>query len=324
VKNIPKKFVVLIFAALVLGGGFFVLKDMGRTGTFDRQADTSATSLFADEAQKDADGDGLKDWEEVLWKTDPAKADTDGDGTPDGEEVREKRSPTKAGPDDHITSIAESPFANVITQNEAEKNLTLTDIFARDFAIGFFSLEQSGRLTDANRDKFITGLVAGLEKPPGKEYAVADLVISQKSDAETLRQYGNTLGAIAARYRRLAENKEAGIVNEAVKKDNAAMLEALKPIVADYDAFIAEYLGVPVPISAYEVHLEIVNANAAARDAIAGMEEIFTDPFRGTAEIAAYKKAGAKGGVALRDIVNFFSQNGVVFEKNEPGNIFNK
>ena len=35
----------------------------------------------------DTDGDGLKDWEELLWKTDSNKIDTDGDGTNDNEEI---------------------------------------------------------------------------------------------------------------------------------------------------------------------------------------------------------------------------------------------
>jgi len=39
-------------------------------------------------ADRDTDGDGRPDWEEVLWGTDPHNPDTDGDGTRDGEETR--------------------------------------------------------------------------------------------------------------------------------------------------------------------------------------------------------------------------------------------
>src|SRR3989344_1761050 len=42
---------------------------------------------------KDSDNDGLKDWEEVLWKTDTHQADTDGDGTNDKDEVAASRNP---------------------------------------------------------------------------------------------------------------------------------------------------------------------------------------------------------------------------------------
>src|SRR2546423_718695 len=51
---------------------------------------------------KDSDNDGLKDWEETLWKTDPHNPDTDGDGTPDGQEVKEGRNPSVKGPNDKL------------------------------------------------------------------------------------------------------------------------------------------------------------------------------------------------------------------------------
>ena len=52
---------------------------------------------------KDSDNDGLKDWEEALWKTDAHNPDTDGDGTTDNHEILAKRDPRKPGPDDEIT-----------------------------------------------------------------------------------------------------------------------------------------------------------------------------------------------------------------------------
>lgn len=55
-------------------------------------------------AQKDTDGDGLKDWEEVIINTDPKNPDTDSDGTPDGKEVDQGRSPVKAGPHDKVSA----------------------------------------------------------------------------------------------------------------------------------------------------------------------------------------------------------------------------
>jgi len=55
--------------------------------------------------KKDSDNDGLKDWEEALWKTDPQNPDTDGDGTPDGKEVAEGRNPAIPGPDDYLPSV---------------------------------------------------------------------------------------------------------------------------------------------------------------------------------------------------------------------------
>ena len=314
-----------LFLFLVFGGGFLLLRDSLGTAQFEKTAVTGRTSgLFANEAEKDSDGDGLLDWEEGLWRTDPKNADSDGDGMPDGEEVRNSRNPLVAGPEDTITSLAESPLAEVFADSAGEKDLTLTDIFARDFVTGYFAMKQVGQFSEANRDKFIQTLFAGVDATPAGKYALADLTTTQKSDKETLKTYGNALGEVALRYRHLAEGKELVIVDNAVKQEKPEKLTALGPILADYKSFIEEYLSVQVPLSAYEVHLGLLNTNAAAMDAIAEMGELFNDPMRGAAGLTAYRNVAESGGGVMRDLTNFFSKNGVIFGNNEPGSIFNK
>ena len=54
----------------------------------------------------DLDHDGLKDWEESVYKTNPADPDTDNDGYLDGEEIAAGYDPTKPAPNDK-TAISE-------------------------------------------------------------------------------------------------------------------------------------------------------------------------------------------------------------------------
>lgn len=327
IKNIPKTqsigafFILLFFVA-----GFLFVNNFSGKENVSSGADSSNPGAlsFASEAKKDSDNDGLKDWEEGLWKTDVNSPDTDGDGTLDGEEVRNKRNPSKAGPGDEYKSIEESPLGNIVEEIEVEKNLTLTDIFARDFLTGYFALKDAGQYTDETRDKFIKTLFAGIDTASPKEYALKDLRTTQKSDAETLRRYGNALGEIAFKYRHLSEGKEIFIVDSAVKKEDREKLAELAPIIADYDAFVEEYRAVTVPLAAYEVHLALVNLNAEARDSLVRMSRLFDDPMEGTAGLSAYRKAAEDGGAVIRNLKNFFSQNGVIFNNNETGRIFNK
>lgn len=327
IKNIPKtQFIGAFFVVLFLVAGFLFWNDFsGKENTVSGTGLSSQSALsFASEAEKDGDNDGLKDWEEGLWKTDPANPDSDGDGTPDGEEVRNKRNPTKAGPDDIYKNIEESPLGDIVKESAAEKTLTLTDIFARDFMSGYFALKDAGQYTPETRDKFIKTLFASIDNAPTKEYTLADLNITQKSGAETLRQYGNTLGEIALKHRRLAEGKELRIVDSAVKQENPEKLAEIAPILTEYESFIEAYRTMPVPLVAYEIHLELLNINAAVKDAIVAMSGLFDDPMGGTAGLSAYRKAAEDGATVTRNLKNFFAQNNVIFNNNEPGIIFNK
>jgi len=60
----------------------------------------------------DTDGDGLSDYEEVkIYKTDPLKSDTDGDGHSDGEEVKNGYNPLGAG---KMTDVQKQATSTVI------------------------------------------------------------------------------------------------------------------------------------------------------------------------------------------------------------------
>lgn len=327
IKNILKiQSIGVFFAILLLAAVFLFLNDFfeKKGSIVDLGAQGSNVLSFASEAEKDSDNDGLKDWEEGLWKTDSENPDSDGDGTPDGEEVRNKRNPTNAEPDDTYKSIEESPLGNIVKESEAEKSLTLTDIFARDFLSGYFALKDAGQYTNETRDKFIKTLFAGIDTAQTKEYTLADLAITQKSDTETLRQYGNALGEIALKYRNLAGGTELLIVDSAIKQENPEKLAELAPILAEYESFIESYRAISVPLVAYEVHLELLNINAAVKDAIVAMSGLFDDPMGGTAGLSAYRKSAEDGATVIRDLKNFFEQSGVIFNNDEPGAIFKK
>jgi hypothetical protein len=85
----PSTKLILITASVVvvilLLGIAFSYRNSQDTTLKDSRAVKDSTDLQSKIIELDADQDGLKDWEEVLWQTDPSKADTDGDKTNDGD-----------------------------------------------------------------------------------------------------------------------------------------------------------------------------------------------------------------------------------------------
>ena len=96
---------IALFVFVILGGfGFALFKQLSQKPSpqiaGNNNQKEQGAALDASLTLKDTDQDGLKDWEEALWKTNPKNPDTDGDGTSDGEEVNSGRDPNKKGPDD--------------------------------------------------------------------------------------------------------------------------------------------------------------------------------------------------------------------------------
>src|SRR3989338_8922620 len=95
--------ILAVVGILAFIGGLFYLRTGRSEITVGKVAPAEAKKA-AEVLLRDQDEDGLKDWEEELWKTDALKADSDGDGTSDGEEGKEGRDPTKPAPDDKLDS----------------------------------------------------------------------------------------------------------------------------------------------------------------------------------------------------------------------------
>ena len=95
-----KKILFLIVFILLIFAGWFYFSDYKNKQTqYIAEQEKSPLVVALDTTSKldaDSDSDGLKDWEELLWKTDPSKTDTDGDGTNDNEEISLNRNPLKA------------------------------------------------------------------------------------------------------------------------------------------------------------------------------------------------------------------------------------
>lgn len=83
---------VLVAVFLAIGLILFV-------GTYSKKGVFSRTALIESQ-DKDSDNDGLKDWEEELYKTDPYNSDTDFDGYLDAEEINSGHNPLVKAPGD--------------------------------------------------------------------------------------------------------------------------------------------------------------------------------------------------------------------------------
>jgi len=99
-KKLP---LVTVLAATILAIGLilFIGAYSGK-GVFSQINIWGIRESIIESDEKDTDNDGLKDWQEELFKTDSLNPDTDGDGYLDGEEVDSGHNPLIKAPGDKI------------------------------------------------------------------------------------------------------------------------------------------------------------------------------------------------------------------------------
>lgn len=220
---------------------------------------------------RDTDGDGLMDWEELLWGLDPTKKDTDGNGISDFEEVERKK-------------IELQKDALISTSTK-----TITDQFARNFFATFSALRASGSLTTENVRRLSEQSVSNLQSVtlPNK-YTENDILVS---NTLSIKDYKENLKQISKKVNTKPLGTEAYLLGRAIGKPRSEKLvRELQKIEQLYIALAEEVRKQPAPVRLRRAHLELVNTYYNLGVAVGGLSEIYTDPALSVIYFAQYKK----------------------------------
>jgi hypothetical protein len=321
-----KKITAVIFGLLSVAAlGFLMSQPQRKEYKFDNALIGGNT-----QAQKaalytlttiDKDGDGLKDWEEKLWGTDPNNPDTDGDGTSDGDEVNAGRNPTIAGPHDKLENGISSALGQSNISISTNSKLTSTDKFAQDIFTNYISTRKSG-MPFSEESKNALVYEALQEVPnlgtPIQKYTTSDLMISENTDKEAAKNYGNKLGEIILKHSFETEN-EIVIFNRALANEDEKEIKKLDPIIEGYKNILKESLVLAVPNDAAEEHLLFVQSITSITASIENMRSIYSDPIKAIAGIGEYEQSVLLLERAFNDMHFYFLRKGIEFGEYEAG-----
>lgn len=304
--------IVLIFGAAITTYALFG-KSQKETYTMPVVSEITANPALA----KDSDNDGLKDWEEKLWKTDPNNPDTDGDGTKDGEEIKSGRNPLVTGPKDKLDSETVAKKVNLST----DEDLTDTDKFSRELFLKIIAAKQSGLSPDeAGFDEFLNTTIRNeVEKQQPKSYAAKDFKIDSAETPEKLKAYGNIIADILTKPPPQKLEYELTILYRAEADKNPNELKQLEPLIKEYKRIESDLLAVVVPKSALEVHLFMINSTVSTAWSISGLAYILTDPIKALPGASTYADNSQAFHDAMKNFKQFFFVNGVSFEPESNG-----
>lgn len=239
--------------------------------------DRLAVDLRQDQIEKlrrDTDGDGLKDWEEVLFRTDPQNPDTDGDGTPDGREVAENRDPLKPGPNDALAST--TPIE--ITGKEPDTNLTrdFTRTFLRKPIAQILAGEQADIDTRAV-ERYADRLARQSVLSDAPRFTKSDIKINPTGATEAIVRYFTAFGAIFDTLGKRGKN-EVDITADAFRTQNYQLLTVLTFYPDAYAKAITELKETPVPQTIAEFHLTVLNYLSKFKRSVELMQKAESDP----------------------------------------------
>lgn len=310
-----KKIIAFFIVALVLGGGFLALAELGSQTQVAQQNDKVVEQNKARlQGEKDTDGDGLKDWEEMLWKTDPHNPDTDGDGTPDGQEVAENRDPTIAGPDDALPEPV--PDTSQTTPNASP---TKTNSLTQQVLQNYLLLQRSGGASEREVQNLISQSASSIFEPQVTLYTRNDISVSTNNSEESLRAYTNAVGQVFANNRYGSSDPETKIIKEAILAADSTRLKELGPVIEIYENIKQNLLDIEAPEAVVGVHLDFLNNFSRITKALHETTFFFEDPVRGLGGIGAYQESALDIGKTIRTLKIMLVERDIVFTSKEAG-----
>jgi hypothetical protein len=331
-----KKFIKTLGSAMIiLLVGFFVVRIWGAVfpnnspiaGFEDAPTNYQEILSYANEdANADTDEDGLKNWEETLWKTDLKNPDTDNDGTTDGEEIKEGRDPTITGPGDELKKL-EDIYVDGTNENSEQ---TLSAKMADDFATAYFSYKATtdgAPLTNQEKENIKNSVLLNVEKSSAAYndvYTKENIVVINSSSAEDAKKYINTLGQALDNNFKNISGSELEILNLIMDSSNQDNIALFDPYLTAYEKFVGLMQTTPVPNSYAELHLSLLNSMQNTFFAVRNMQQFYNDASTALVGTKLYYRELSRARNFLENLKKQTESDGLVFAKEDAGSFFNK
>lgn len=261
----------------------------------------------------DSDNDGLKDWEETLWKLDPHKIDSNEDGVSDAEEVKKRISQIDADAlkKDSASDVSGSQYADD----------TETDTISKKLFAEYINLKQSGNFNENTINDTANRLVE--EQLNNKKvtlyYSAKDIKTFPSENKALLKAYGNSLSSIRAKYVKLYLQNPLIKEGEVVDLVNPDFLKRLVRISDNFKNMAKEMSRLAVPKDLLNTHIEILNNYMANSDGLKEMSKMGTDPVMAMVGVQRQTEAEANEKPLFSIVAKNIFQNGVVYSQDESG-----
>lgn len=316
-----------LFSAVIIAGAYVFAR--GIESPLPAEASTESALLQAI-AKKDSDGDGLPDWEELLYGTNPNTTDTFHLGMGDGEAVAKGLIVPKAIAE---VSVATSTRSAPTDINYAAAGIaaptegSLTDSFAKDFFTLYAQKKQSNGgadLTDADisdiESQALNSLALAIA--PATDFkSASDLTVSG-TGVEALESFAVQAEAVLNKNTSEATSSELFYLRNAVQNNDTAALAHLLSIAKAYRDSAAGLAALPVPEELAADDLALINAMMHVSGIVTDLARVNIDPLTAMLALQQYVSAAQSLGEAFINIGTDYSEAGISLPDGTPGASF--
>lgn len=303
IKKLPLSTIIV---ALILAIGLILFVGIySKKGAFSKINIFGARESIIDPQNKDSDNDGLKDWQEDLYKTDPYNPDTDGDGYLDGEEVDSGHNPLVKGPDDklifyplplgekynitkkalndkHIERILESYLTHKNEYLQDHPEITNQDQFLTTTEESTLA-EMSRRAIYDNYEDLMANVEAVLFEVPeifDIQITDDDIKISENNDKEAIKSYLSETSDFLNSEAFFFKEKSFQILMNAFENSD---FSELQKIIKTNDAKIKRIKQMTIPSSWKEIHKQGLKTIILTRNIFVSLRDLEDDPLKAMA-----------------------------------------
>lgn len=259
-RRFIKSLGIILGIIVIIGGiGFLV----NRKAIFSKSEKEASPIVVKDIVDSDSDNDGLPDWKETLWGLDPSNRDTDGDGIYDGDELdiiqKELQTPTDLG-------------GTTVTTDSTTK----TDQFAEQIVQLVSALQGSGQLTNENQQAIVEQIVAyGESATIEKKYSKSDIKIVTPNSTN-IDAYVKKINDSFARTR-ITQDDINLLIH--IDPDQYELLQGrYSTAEKKYAALVETFKSIPVPETVAYEHIEFMNGLYGIESTFSSYQLLKTDP----------------------------------------------
>jgi len=304
--------IALLLAVCVIGISFVVKAKSDTSSTKKTPTALAVEKIVKKSLEDDTDGDGLKNWEEALYKTDPENPDTDGDGVNDGTEIATNRDPLISGVG-HTASG--TPSTSTTT------TFTATDRFSQELFIRYIEAKKSGQpITQEFSDKLAEEIISKDYGTPTAVFDASSLLLITNPTLLQIHDYGNSFAAAISIPVPKGARSELEIL-DSVQTSGMTEIDArdLQILYDRYSTIHTKLASIRVPAEIRNTHTAFIRTIDTIRDSVSGIQNLDTDPIGSLKKIALYEDALNELSVASVSLKQYFVAKRITFASTEAG-----